>query len=172
MVHAGFYGATTRVAASLAPTVQAAVQGGTTNVIVLGHSLGGAVGQMLGVYLTSLLGSSATVYVRTFAPARVGNPAWADYVDATMGERSQHMVNFNDPVPHLPPLAWGFRHSGNEVFLDKLGSLDPLVCSGQENSHCADKYEEPLNWLASIVQYVDSEVHMGPYVGVTLRGNC
>lgn len=83
-VHEGFYGAFTRMAGGIAPAVQNAVKGGTKQVLVVGHSLGGAQGHLVATYLQKLLGSSATVTARLFASPRVGNQAWANYVDATV----------------------------------------------------------------------------------------
>lgn len=83
-VHHGFYNTFTRVAGTVGPVVQNAVNNGATQVIVTGHSLGSAVGHLTATYLQRLLGSSATVYARLFASPRVGNQAWADYVDATV----------------------------------------------------------------------------------------
>lgn len=171
-VHIGFYQTMTRVAASVTPAIQQAVKNGTTNVVVMGHSLGAAVGPLLGLYLNSLLGPSATVQVRIFASPRVGNPQFANYVDAHLGERSQNLNNYNDPVPHLPPRLWGFRHSGGEVYQPTLGSMAPVACPGQENKHCAAQFDDPLDWLLSYIKYMDGEVHVGPFAGVTFGQGC
>lgn len=168
-VHTGFYRAMTRVAATVAPVVQAEVKAGTTQVIVLGHSLGAAVGQLLGLYLDALLSHSATVETRNFATPRVGNPAYANYVDARMGSRQQHLQNYNDPFPHLPPKDWGFRHPSNEIFLPSAGSMNPVACTGQENKKCANEHAEPLDWLTSFVSLSKTDIHSGPYLGVMLH---
>ncbi|KAL1408399.1 hypothetical protein Q8F55_005211 [Vanrija albida] len=164
-VHHGFYGAFTRMAGAIGPAVQNAVKGGTKQVLVTGHSLGGAQGHLVATYLQKLLGSSATVSARVFASPRVGNPAWANYVDATLGNRAQHMVNNNDVVPQLPPGDWGFQQSSNEIWITRPGGTQYRACPGQENYSCQDG----LGIVGAVVNfalYLDAAVHLGPYVGV------
>lgn len=172
-VHSGFYGAFTRLAGGIATAVQGEVQNGTTNVIVLGHSLGAAVGELLAVYLAKRL-DGAAVTARAFASPRVGNVPWANYVDATFPHGSfQYMTNFNDPVPRLPPKDWGFRHPSNEVFITGIGSQQALACSGQENKKCSAQFADPVQFFTSLLTWMDDDVHNGPYAGVKMGNvNC
>ncbi|KAL1408400.1 hypothetical protein Q8F55_005212 [Vanrija albida] len=164
-VHHGFYNTFTRVAGTVGPVVQNAVNAGATQVIVTGHSLGSAVGHLTATYLQNLLGTSATVYARLFASPRVGNQAWADYVDATLGDRAQHMINYNDLVPTLPPRSFGFRQSSNEVWIANAAGTSYVACPGQESTSCQDSMNLTAD-IESFVEYLDFGAHSGPYAGV------
>ena len=51
---------------------------------------------------------------------KVGNEAWADYVDA-QGHSVTHINNLEDPVPILPPILLGYRHPNGEVHIEESG---------------------------------------------------
>lgn len=51
----------------------------------------------------------------TVGSPRVGNPAFAYYVDST-GITYSRSVNNRDIVPHLPPQSFGFLHPGVEAW--------------------------------------------------------
>ncbi|RSH95317.1 hypothetical protein EHS25_000404 [Saitozyma podzolica] len=167
-VHTGFLDAFERLKGSVTSAVQSGVSGGATNVLVTGHSLGGALVHLTATYLQKLLGTGVTVTAKAFASPRVGNQAWANYVDATLGSNTQHMINFNDDVPHVPPRDWGFQQSSGEVWILQGGTTYES-CSGQENSQCSDSLESGLDEVALVASFVndmDSSEHRGPYAGV------
>lgn len=116
-LHGGWYRAFKLMSPKVLAAVKKGVAAGSNKVIVTGHSLGGAMGDIFSVWLTTQLGSTATVEARLFGAPRTGNPAWATYVDAVMGKRTQHMIDYNDVVPQVPPRALGFRHSSGEIFI-------------------------------------------------------
>jgi predicted lipase len=160
-VHAGFYETFGDMRADVLNAVRTAVNGGTKQVLVVGHSLGAAVANIMSVYLQKQV-TGATVTARLFAPPRVGNPDWANYVDATLGARSQWMAIYDDLVPHLPTLVMNFRHSGNEAWM--LNTNAPTVwrtCTGQENKYCSDSVSD--DGAARI-----TSAHGGPYAGVNM----
>ncbi len=50
-----------------------------------------------------------------------------------------------DPVPHLPPLSFDFKHFPTEIYYGEL-NLSYLTCDGSgEDPHCSDK------WLADLL---------------------
>lgn len=53
--------------------------------------------------------------IYTIGSPRVGNPAFAYYVDST-GIPYSRSVNNRDIVPHLPPQKFGFLHPGVEAW--------------------------------------------------------
>lgn len=85
------------------------------NIYFTGHSLGGALA-ILGALECSRLRLQPELVV-TFGQPRVGNAAFAACYNASLGPRTFHVVNAADPVPLLPPLLFGYRDEGNEIFL-------------------------------------------------------
>lgn len=134
-LHHGFYSAFTRLAADLTTAVQSGIDDGYTNVLVTGHSLGGAIGHQVAVYLQQKF-PSLTVTARLFASPRVGNAAWANYVDSTVRclrethecETDSSPARLARPAPHQRQ-----RHcpagSGPELGLpaEQQRALDPYV---------------------------------------------
>lgn len=161
-VHDGFYGVFKDVREEVLKHVEAACDGGLKQVLVAGHSMGGAVGQLLAAYLQKQL--KVTVTARMFGPARVGNQAWAKYVDATLpGGRYSYMTIFDDIVPHLPPMWLDYRHPANEVWMMHTDKPDEWrACEGQENENCSDSISDKGE--ATI-----TTAHLGPYAGVMME---
>lgn len=107
---------------------------GEKRVTVTGHSLGASVGQLAAVYLEGEVGIA---YYLGFAPSRVGNERFADYVDKTLGGRFFYAINGADMVPRLPPRVLGYQHPGGQVWIHPANSEHWRFCSGQENKHCS-----------------------------------
>lgn len=160
-VHDGFYGVFKDVRVEVLKHVEAACEGGLKQVLVAGHSMGGAVGELLAVYLQKQLG--VTVTAKMFGPARVGNQAWAKYVDATLPGRYAFMTIFDDIVPHLPPMWLDYRHPSNEVWMMHTDKPQEWrVCEGQENENCSDSISDKGE--ATI-----TKAHVGPYAGIMME---
>jgi hypothetical protein len=80
-------------------------QDGITNLVVTGHSLGGALAQLMG-FDVAVSAPSITLQVLTFAAPMVGLQDWGrDYATAFSGGNSVSVVNQYDLVPHYPPLG-------------------------------------------------------------------
>merc|ERR1711924_574758 len=82
-----------------------------------------------------------------FGRPRIGDAAFASYFDKLFSGRSWRVVNYRDPVPHIPvtdPLkAWHFSHTAPEVFY-KTESLSggSVICSEPEKDmHCSKQYD-------------------------------
>ena len=89
-----------------APDVLAAVKTAlsthsTSSVTIVGHSLGAAIALIDAVYLPLHLPSSTTFKYVGYALPRVGNPAFANYLDAHFPDLT-YITNKEDPVPILP----------------------------------------------------------------------
>lgn len=133
-------------------------------VLVVGHSFGGALAQLVGLDLAERLNTTTAVAVRSFVPPRSGNPAWANWMDSVLPPpQAQYIVNKDDATPHLPPRDWGFRHSGGEVWISNATG-QYVSCSGQENAACAASVE-PGN-LFETVAAIPRIQHLGPFAGV------
>jgi hypothetical protein len=89
------------------------------SVILTGHSLGGAIAQIIGLWLED---DAYDVQIYTF-----GSPA---VTTASIGDAALHfrVVQRNDPVPFLPPIP--YRHWGI--------AIDPETLSWSENHKIED----------------------------------
>ena len=150
---------------SAAPYVLAAVNStlamhpGAT-VVTVGHSLGAALSLLDAVYLPLHLPSNTSFKTVGYGLPRVGNPAFADYVDAHV-EDFHRVTNRKDPVPILPPRAIGYRHPSGEIHIQEDESWD--ACPGQENEDARCEVGAVPNILVS-----DLDDHSGPYDGVEM----
>jgi predicted lipase len=129
---------TTTMNPSTASAILSAVQDtlsakGTSSVTVVGHSLGGALALLDGVFLSLKL-PSATVRVVSYGMPRVGNQAFANFVDSQLSGRVTHVNNEEDPIPTVPGIFLGFHHPSGEIHIQDSGAWDScpgafLFCS-------------------------------------------
>ncbi len=84
-------------------------------IYVTGHSLGGALAVLAVPDVKDNFGAVADVL--TFGQPRVGNSEFASWY----GSVATHtrVVHYGDIVPHVPPQANGYIHSGTEIWYDK-----------------------------------------------------
>lgn len=83
------------------------------DIIISGHSMGGAVATLFASYLKELNIHPRFVY--TYGSPRVGDKTFAKYVDKQFGERLVRVMNDWDMITDLPPLAFGYRHVGKLI---------------------------------------------------------
>jgi len=87
------------------------------------------------------------VTVYSYGSPRLGNSAFATFVDAKTASSSSseyRITHIDDPVPRVPPLLLGYRHTGPELWLRTrsvagtldYGPADVVVCEGQANMSC------------------------------------
>jgi hypothetical protein len=133
---------------------------GVKSVTVVGHSLGAALALLSAVYLPLHLPSGTTVKMIGYGMPRVGNQAFADYVDAHA--HVTHINNKQDPVPILPGRFLGFHHPSGEVHIDyPTGTW--YSCPGQDNTDALCEIGDTPNIFVA-----DSSDHTGPYNGVMM----
>jgi hypothetical protein len=82
-----------------------------------------------------------TFWKVTFGSPRVGNPALATYITNQNLGANYRVTHLNDPVPHLPPESFGFRHTSPEYYITSPNNAtvtanDITVCNGISNSDC------------------------------------
>jgi predicted lipase len=119
--------------ASTAPAILSAVQNtlstrNLSSVTVVGHSLGAALALLDGVFFSLQLPENVTVKVTSYGMPRVGNQAFADFVDSQLSGRVTHVNNQEDPVPVVPGEFLGFHHPSGEIHILDSGAWD--ACSG------------------------------------------
>ena len=124
-VHAGFL----KAANALIPDIIEELLPGKTGkdqlppIKVTGHSLGGALAKLIAYFLHDA--GFNVQDVTTFASPRVGNAAWRDDYNARLGDNTLRVVACGDLVPLVPGILDGYRHSGQEVYLDGQVWLNP-----------------------------------------------
>ncbi|KAI0794401.1 lipase [Fomes fomentarius] len=150
-VHEGFANAHSKSAPSVLNAVQTAVtKYGTHNVLVTGHSLGGAISLLNAVYLPLHISGLKITY------------AFADYLDAHTALASvAHINNKEDLVPILPGRFLGYRHPSGEIHIQDSGAW--LACPGQDNTDARCTVGDVQNIFDG-----DESDHDGPYNGVTM----
>ncbi|GLT76936.1 hypothetical protein SLA2020_485690 [Shorea laevis] len=149
MVHHGFYYAyhnTTMRPAILNAVKRANEFYGDLDVMVTGHSMGGAMASFCGLDLT-VNHETKNVQVITFGQPRIGNAAFASYY-STVVPNTIRVTNEHDIVPHLPPYYSYFpqktyHHFPREVWLYNIGLGSQMyevekVCDGSgEDPTCS-----------------------------------
>ncbi|CCO29912.1 Lipase OS=Rhizopus niveus PE=1 SV=1 [Rhizoctonia solani AG-1 IB] len=156
-VHFGFQEAHERTAAVVLSTVKKVIaERGATKVVTVGHSLGGALALLDGLYLKLNLPSNIEIITRTIGQPRVGNDAFAKFVDQKVSNLIR-ITNKGDLVPGLPPLILGFKHNVGEKHINKKGEWN--ACSGQDNLDVSCSTGQLLK------QGIVLTDHLGPYAG-------
>lgn len=137
--------------------------------VLVGHSLGGAVAALAGLEL-KLRGWNPTV--TTFGEPRIGNTGLAKFIDAVFnldGDKGsvsssrtssrnlsfRRVTHVGDPIPLLPLEEWGYRMHAGEIFITKQ-QLSPTLedvqfCDGDADKHCiagSDCDEVSRPWLS------------------------
>ncbi|KAG8158877.1 hypothetical protein KVR01_011320 [Diaporthe batatas] len=107
--------------------------------VVTGHSLGGAVGTLAAIEFRNK-GHACDLY--TYGSPRVGNLAFVKYVTNQAGAEYR-ATHFDDPVPRLPPILFGYFHTSPEYWLEAGPatntdySIDEIeTCTGYANIGC------------------------------------
>ncbi|KAI0322824.1 lipase [Amylostereum chailletii] len=155
--HMGFGESHARIAAPVLAAVQKALSlYSTTSVTVVGHSLGAAIALIDSIYLRLKL-PNATVKMIGYGLPRVGNQAFADYVDAH--QTVTHVNNKKDPIPIVPGRLLGFHHPSGEVHIQETGEWD--ACPGQDNTSKLCIVGDVPNIFEA-----DNDNHNGLYDGV------
>jgi pimeloyl-ACP methyl ester carboxylesterase len=146
-VHMGFYSAWLNTRSVILPDLTAAIeQYPTYKLVLVGHSLGGAVAALAGL---DFLARGWHPRVTTFGEPRIGNTELMAYTNARFNitspthrsNNSFHRVTHaNDPVPLLPLSEWGYSMHSEEIFIS-APSLPPSVadlqrCEGDEDPKC------------------------------------
>ncbi|EYU43905.1 hypothetical protein ABFS82_07G018700 [Erythranthe guttata] len=168
MVHHGFYTAyhNTSLRAGVLNGIQKAKElYGDINIMVTGHSMGGAMAAFCGLDLRLSL-KEQNVQVMTFGQPRIGNSVFASYFNQVVPDTIR-VTNGHDIVPHLPPYYHYFpqktyRHFPREVWLYKAGFgsfIYPAekVCDGSgEDPTCSRSVSG--NSISDHLTYYDVEM--------------
>ncbi|KAI9136881.1 Alpha/Beta hydrolase protein [Paraphysoderma sedebokerense] len=110
----------------------------STQIVLVGHSLGGALATLGGLHLRMALNlPKEQVRVITYNQPRVGNSGFADFYDS-MVPNTLRVVNSNDVVPKVPTRVAQYVHIGSEVYTDIDGKV--YQCFQREDPKCSVKF--------------------------------
>jgi Lipase (class 3) len=157
-VHRGFYETWKNVRSQVFNAVELlALEYPGYNVSVTGHSLGAALATLSSSDLLINMPSVTLNDVYVFGLPRVGNKEFAQFYNdkaAASSIATYHVVNWRDPVPHLPPKSFGFHHVAIEVFYSK-GFESYVICDGTgEDRTCSDRFDLPDDILDHLFYYI------------------
>ncbi|KAF8159299.1 lipase [Crassisporium funariophilum] len=147
-----------------APSVLAAVKKGltlysTTQVTLVGHSLGGAIAIISSAHLSLHLPAGTKLRTVTYGSPRVGNAAFANFVNAR--SEMNRVNNKKDLIPIMPGRGLDFAHSEGEVHISSSNAW--ISCPGQDNTNSACTIGTVPNiFVGSLGD------HSGPFDGVMI----
>ncbi|KAF9269338.1 alpha/beta-hydrolase [Marasmius fiardii PR-910] len=163
--HSGFRDEQAKTATQVLAAVQKTLSDNSASqVTVVGHSLGGALALLDGVYLRLQLPNDTDVKVINYGSPRVGNPDFANFVDSKIP--LNRITNKKDLVPILPGRSVPgppFAHPNGELHIeddDTWGS-----CPGHDNTDKKCSVGEVPNVFEG-----EPNDHSGPYDGVHIGG--
>jgi pimeloyl-ACP methyl ester carboxylesterase len=144
-VHTGFYSSWLNTRKVVLPHVTEALEKYPDYKLVLvGHSLGGAVAALAGLDFKA---RGWDAHVTTFGEPRLGNKAFNRYIDERFNITAHHdsnkfhrVTHAGDPVPLLPLSEWGYSMHSEEVFISQtdlpFSIADVQYCDGEEDPNC------------------------------------
>lgn len=138
--HTGFLAGWLELSASVTAGVAAARKAHPGYAVATaGHSLGGAVATLAAAYLRA---AGVPVDIYSYGSPRVGNDAFAAFVTGQAGLEVR-VTHLDDPVPKLPPILFGYRHTSPEYWLSTgdahttaYTAANVQVCAGTANTNC------------------------------------
>jgi len=159
------------------------------SVTIVGHSLGGALALLDGVFLRLQLPEDVPVKVISYGMPRVGNQAFADFVDSQLGGNVTHVNNREDRIPIVPDMSLGYHHPSGEIHI--LDSGEWVACPGAYflpsslrafeagcvslsdgcANYCLGQDNPSESCIVGDVKNVlegNSKDHDGPYAGITI----
>ena len=118
-VHSGF----NREVDDLWPVLEDLLRGSHQPIWFCGHSLGGAMATICAYRCTTSSITKDPRELHTFGSPRVGCKRYIRHAKVT----HYRWVHNNDVVTRVPPVWMGYRHCGDEVYLDRYGRIRKLT---------------------------------------------
>ncbi|KJA28316.1 hypothetical protein HYPSUDRAFT_33656 [Hypholoma sublateritium FD-334 SS-4] len=157
--HSGFANEQAKTATTILSAVQSTIKAhSATTVTLVGHSLGAAIALLDLVYLPLHI-SGVSFKAITYGMPRVGNQAFANFVDAN--RVLTHINNKEDIVPIVPGLFLGYHHPSGEVHI--MDNNQWVSCPGQDNASTECIVGDVPNIFDG-----DTSDHDGPYDTITM----
>jgi triacylglycerol lipase len=118
-VHSGF----NREVDDIWPLLEDLLRENTQPVWFCGHSLGGAMATICSFRCKTSAIATNPQELHTFGSPRVGCGRYVRHAEVI----HYRWVHNNDVVTRVPPLWLGYRHGGNEIYLDRYGRIRKLT---------------------------------------------
>jgi predicted lipase len=145
-VHTGFYNSALSIRTKTVDVVKLLkTRFPLYSVIMTGHSLGGAITQLLGMELEK---EGIKVQIYNFGQPRIGDENYGDFVNTIVLDRLWRFTHYKDMVPHIPPeKGMNYLHSCREVYENENGDLKLCSTIDCEDPTCANQYAlYQTNW--------------------------
>jgi len=165
-VHKGFYDCTSIIGADVMLEVTRLTDlYPSFQVVVTGHSLGGAVATLLALMLKNPeWGIQDKVQLYTFGCPRVGNEAFAVCASDILGRNSSRITHSHDIIPHSPS-TMRYQHVKNEWY-QPTDEVDLQECYGYEDKNCMNQ------WSGLKLSIDDHLFYLGVQLGSTALDSC
>lgn len=139
-IHTGILNSWKELSSKLLSSFQTALsQYPTYQVVVTGHSSGGALATYAAAYFKGM-GLAPDLY--TYGANAAGNPAFAEFASRQPGQVFR-ITHLDDVGPKLPPLILGFAHPSPEYWIYKGSEIatsyapsDIKICEGYTSLKC------------------------------------
>lgn len=150
-VHTGFYSSWLNTRTVVLPYVtEALAKYPDYKLVLVGHSLGGAVATLAGLDFKARRWDP---HVTTFGEPRLGNKNFNQYIDDRFNITTDHAANkmhrvthAGDPVPLLPLDEWGYAMHSEEIFISGVdlpfSVADVHYCDGDADTRCVAGSDE------------------------------
>ncbi|KIJ29741.1 hypothetical protein M422DRAFT_106479, partial [Sphaerobolus stellatus SS14] len=160
-IHQGFLNAHAIAAPYvLAATTKTLTAHSGASVTLVGHSLGAALALIDALYLPLHLPSGTKFKMVGYGMPRVGNDAFAAYLDANFSDIT-HINNKEDVVPIVPGRSLGFKHTHGEVHITDDNVWH--ACAGNDNTSTLCTVDDVTSVLVGT-----TNDHTGPYNGIKM----
>ncbi|EIW78144.1 alpha beta-hydrolase [Coniophora puteana RWD-64-598 SS2] len=163
-VHKGFADEHAKTAKDILTEVNNLIsQHSATEVVLVGHSLGGALSELESLYMTLNLPSSINVKGQTYGTPRVGNGDYASFFDGKVGDFIR-INNKKDLIPIVPGRFLGFSHVQGETHITDDGTV--YECPGDDDA------DDDQCTIKTVPNVFDGDItnHLGPYPGNIYMG--
>ncbi|KAJ3491706.1 hypothetical protein NLI96_g520 [Meripilus lineatus] len=131
-------------------------------VILVGHSLGGALSELAALYMTLNLPSNVHVKGVTYGTPRVGNSEFAKFFNSKVHD-FYRINNERDLIPLVPFIEMGYRHPHGEIHI--ISPNNAVACPWNWN----DAFS-PLCTSGAVPDIFEGDIldHLGPYQGIEI----
>lgn len=148
-VHSGF----NREVDDLWPVLEHLLHDNSQPVWFCGHSLGAAMATICAFRCKTSSISTNPQELHTFGSPRVGCKRYIRHAEII----HYRWVHNNDVVSRVPPAWMGYRHCGNEIYLDRLGRIRKLTGIWRSRDRWRGLVKGFLKWKLDLLE--DHSIH-------------